>query len=74
MNARQAKKRAKYCFYIGVGDAFLRKMEEIQRNAQEGKEICNLTLNPIPVGLGHNQHGFCKFANFGKQIIKRYSY
>lgn len=73
MNARQAKKRAKYCFYLGVGDAFLNKMKEIQEATLKGETV-DLTLKPSPVGLGHNQHGFCKFAAFGKQIIKRYSY
>ena len=71
MNARQAKKRAKYCFYIGVADAFLRKLEEITQKAQSG-ELVSMTISPTTIGLGHNQHKFCKFAAFGKEVLKKH--
>lgn len=71
MNTRQAKKRAKYCFYMGVADAFLYKMEEVAQKMQKGEPVI-MSINPTPVGLGHNQHGFCKFASFGKEILKRH--
>lgn len=71
MNARQAKKRAKYCYFMGIADAFLHKLKEIEEKATSDETV-DLTLYPTAVGIGHNQHGFCRFAAFGQRIYKKY--
>lgn len=69
MNARQAKKLAKKCFYLGVADAFYQQVEAM---AAQGipLQAAQFTLQPIQVGLGHNQHGYSSFVKMGKHLLK----
>ena len=72
MNHRQTKKRKKYYFYLGVAAGVLHKFEELKQKGQLYEPMC-ITIKPELVTVGHNQHGFCKVASFGKSIIKKYS-